>query len=354
MAASSGPRWDAPAPGQNFRTTTTAWDLRWWIVAAVGTSIAVHAGLLLWMRNYRLPESPRAAAEIRTGVFETDLEPVSIPDRVLQPVEDTPPDITQKTDLPPPVRDIPSVTAIAGHLLDKDVLMTPMEAVAKNVTLSTPAPGRAGDLVDEVSPEKSAVDIDAGAGLLSGPATLTPSAMKPDDDQVLVDARALESASAALKGEVVKTVTKGEGGNNGLDGFQNLDDLANLKTPFTGDFKAMLRTDLLFDFGSAELRSGAKLSLMNLGAIIQMNARAQFRLVGHTDTIGDEISNQRLSEARAQAVKDWLVESLRISGANIVVEGRGEKETLPGISPDAGAERQQLNRRVEIHKTGGQ
>ena len=74
---------------------------------------------------------------------------------------------------------------------------------------------------------------------------------------------------------------------------------------------------------------------------------------GHTDTIGDDFSNQKLSEARARAVKDWLVGSLRLDGSRIIVEGRGEREPLPGVNPRGDAVAQQLNRRVEIHKSGG-
>ena len=87
--------------------------------------------------------------------------------------------------------------------------------------------------------------------------------------------------------------------------------------------------------------------------IIQTNGKAQFRLVGHTDTIGDDFSNQKLSEARARAVKDWLTGSLKLDGSHIVVEGRGEREPIPGVNPRGDAAAQQLNRRVEIHKTGG-
>ena len=75
--------------------------------------------------------------------------------------------------------------------------------------------------------------------------------------------------------------------------------------------------------------------------------------MGHTDTIGDDASNQKLSEARAQAVKDWLTGSLRIDGSHIKAEGRGEKEPVPGVNLKGDAAAQQLNRRVEIHKTGG-
>ena len=174
-------------------------------------------------------------------------------------------------------------------------------------------------------------DVDVKDSLLSTANTLKPSPMKPADDQLVVDANILNSGAGTLKDDINRSMKKGTGGNNGLDGFKNLDDLVNFQGPIVGDFKTMLRTDLLFDFGSALLQSGAKVSLMKLGMIIQTNEKAQFRLVGHTDTIGDDGSNQKLSEARAQAVKDWLVNSLQIDGARIVVEGKGEREPLPDV-----------------------
>jgi outer membrane protein OmpA-like peptidoglycan-associated protein len=113
----------------------------------------------------------------------------------------------------------------------------------------------------------------------------------------------------------------------------------------------MLRTDLLFDFGSAALKPEARLSLLKLAAIIQSNSGAVFRLIGHTDNVGTEEANQTLSEARAAAVKSWLVETLRLDGANILTEGRGERELLPDTNPNGTAAEQAQNRRVEIHKT---
>jgi outer membrane protein OmpA-like peptidoglycan-associated protein len=198
--------------------------------------------------------------------------------------------------------------------------------------------------------EKSAVDVDTSS-LLSQNTTLS-SQIKPDADQAIIDATALDAGAGKLS-DSLKAPKKGDGGNNGLDGFTNLDDLVNYQGPITGDFKTMLRTDLLFDFGSAELRSSARISLQKLGMIILTNDKAKFKLVGHTDTIGDEASNNKLSLARAQAVKDWLVNSLRMTGDNITCEGAGEREPLPGVDVKGSAEAQQLNRRVEIHKTGG-
>jgi outer membrane protein OmpA-like peptidoglycan-associated protein len=353
MASSYGNRWDAPASGQGFRSTTTAWDLRWWIIAAVGTSIGVHAALLVWMRNYRIPEAAQTPAELRTGVFETELEQITIPQQVLQPMENMDPDLTRKMQQAPPPLELPDISQIAEELKDKAVVLSPsLKDMAVNVTLSKPASGSAGDIVDDLSHTKSALDVDVSKSLLAKSTTIQPSAMKPDDDQMVIDVNALDSTKGDAKGDILRSMKKGDGGNNGLDGFTSLDDLVNYQGPITQDFKTMLRTDLLFDFGSAQLRSEARLSLMKLGMIIQTNSGAQFRLVGHTDTIGDEASNQKLSEARAAAVKDWLVDSLKLDGSHIIVEGRGEKEPLPDVPANGDAAAQQPNRRVEIHKTG--
>jgi OmpA-OmpF porin, OOP family len=352
MANTSGYRWDAPATGQTYRSTATAWDLRWWIVAAVTTSIAVHAGLLIWMNHYRVSSEIRVRDELRTGVFETDIERITIPENVLRESSTQPPDLTQEVNREAAVQDLPDISKIAEELRGKAVVLTPtITAPAVNVELSRPAPGKPGSARDLAKPDTSL--LDTTEGLLAKSSALKPQFTRPADDQVLVDAKALEGGKGDLKGLITTNTKKGTGGNNGLDGFKNLDDLINYKGPIKGDFKAMLRTDLLFDFGSAKLRDNARVSLMNLGAIIQTNNKAQFRLVGHTDTIGDGASNEALSRARAQAVKDWLVSSLRIDGRNIIVEGRGEREPLPGVDPRGDQEVQQLNRRVEIHKTGG-
>ena len=357
MAKSSAPRWDALGSGPGFHSTTSAWDLRWWILAAVLTSIVVHAGLFVLLKRLRLPARPSVAAEMletkQTGIFEIDLEQVTIHKDTPEP-DLTPhaPDLTQKVELPPPTK-LPDVTELAEALKDKAVILTPkITAPAANVKLSRPAPGTAGDLLDDPADVRQSIAGDLQKGLLSRPSMAKSAAVAPDDDQLLIDPNRTAAGSADLKGEVMKSLRKGTGGNGGLDGFTSLDDLLNYDGPITGDFKTMLRTDLLFDFGSARLRDDARLSLMKLGAIIQSNAGATFRLIGHTDTIGDEASNQRLSEARAQAVKDWLTLSLRLDGTRIVVEGRGEREPLPEVDRNGDAAAQQLNRRVEIHKTG--
>ncbi len=351
MASPSTPRWDSLGSGSGFRSTTTAWDLRWWILTAVLASVTVHAGLLVWMKRTKiiLPEAVATVQEKRTGLFHTETERMTVPQDILKDLTPEVTDLSQKVP-ESSVTQVPDITQIAEALRDQDVILSSaMTAPAANLTLSTPAPGTAGDLIDDTAALRSA-PVDLKSGLMGKPSALD-KPMRAADDQVSMNISEGSLAGADLKSDVLNAVKKGTGGNGGVDGFASLDDLVNYKGPITGDFKTMLRTDLLFDFGSAELKPEARLSLLKLAAIIQTNAGALFRLIGHTDTIGNDAANQALSEARAAAVKTWLVETLRLDGANILTEGRGERETLPSINPAGTAAEQAQNRRVEIHKT---
>ena len=351
MPSSSTPRWDALGSGAGFRSTTTAWDLRWWILVAVLTSVTVHAGLLLWMKRtkFALPVAVVQTQEKRTGLFHAEIERMTVPQDVLKDLTPEIPDLTEKVP-ESSVTTVPDVTQLAEALKDQDVILsTSLSLPAANLKLSTPAPGTSGDLIDDSAALRSA-PVDLKSGLMGKPSALD-KPMRAADDQVSVDISEGTLGGADLKSDVLKSIKKGTGGNGGIDGFASLDDLVNYKGPILGDFKTMLRTDLLFDFGSADLKPEARLSLLKLAAIIQSNAGAVFRLIGHTDSIGSDDANQALSEARAAAVKTWLVETLRLDGRNILTEGRGERETLPDVNPNGSAAEQAQNRRVEIHKT---
>ncbi len=351
MASSSNPRWDSLGSGPGFRSTTTAWDLRWWILVAILTSVTVHAGLLLWMKRTKLtlPEAVAQTQEKKTGLFHTEVERMTIREDVLKDLTPELTDLTQKV-AESAVTTVPDVTQIAEALKDQDVILSSsMKVPAANLKLSSPAPGTAGDLIDDTAALRSS-PVDMKAGLMGKPSALD-KPKRAADDQISLNISEGSLAGADLKSDILSSTKKGTGGNGGVDGFASLDDLVNYKGPITGDFKTMLRTDLLFDFGSADLKPEARLSLLKLAAIIQTNSGAVFRLIGHTDTIGNDQANQALSEARAAAVKAWLVETLRLDGSNILTEGRGEREILPDLNPNGTAAEQAQNRRVEIHKT---
>ena len=105
-------------------------------------------------------------------------------------------------------------------------------------------------------------------------------------------------------------------------------------------------SDLLFDYNSADIKESAKLSLMNLGYLIQTWTKSKIIVEGHTDTTGDDAYNDRLSLMRAESVKNFVVNSLRVNGDRIETIGYGEKQPIADPNGDQNA--QAINRRVVI------
>ncbi|MGG5812366.1 OmpA family protein [Falsiroseomonas sp. CW058] len=107
-----------------------------------------------------------------------------------------------------------------------------------------------------------------------------------------------------------------------------------------------------FATGSAALTPQAEAVLDNLARALASPQLTpfRFRVEGHTDTVGSRTLNQALSEARAGAVRDYLVRRHRIAAARIEAVGLGEQQPLVP-TPDETAEPR--NRRVQILNLGG-
>lgn len=105
-----------------------------------------------------------------------------------------------------------------------------------------------------------------------------------------------------------------------------------------------LSSDILFTSGSAALSPGAEDKLREVAGILQQYPRTMIEIVGHTDSIGSEASNQVLSERRATAVRDVLVRN-GVSPARIVTRGAGEFRPLADNATPEGRAR---NRRVDL------
>lgn len=106
-----------------------------------------------------------------------------------------------------------------------------------------------------------------------------------------------------------------------------------------------LDTTALFDVGQSKLKNDAKLSLQGLLTWIQANPNQRVLIDGYTDNTGDNESNKKLSLARAQAVRDWLVNASTFTAEHFTVQGYGASN--PIATNDNGDGRSK-NRRVEI------
>ena len=117
------------------------------------------------------------------------------------------------------------------------------------------------------------------------------------------------------------------------------------------EIRIELAADVLFDFDSADLRAEAEAALQNVAGIIREHEGADVRVEGHTDAKGSEDYNQRLSEQRAESVRDWLTSAEGLSGTDFEITGFGEsRPAAPNEKPDGSddPEGRQKNRRVEI------
>lgn len=68
---------------------------------------------------------------------------------------------------------------------------------------------------------------------------------------------------------------------------------------------------------------------------------------GHTDNVGDDAANQKLSEERAEAVKDYLVKNCQVAAERLGTVGFGSSKP---IADNANEEGRAKNRRVELVK----
>ncbi len=81
------------------------------------------------------------------------------------------------------------------------------------------------------------------------------------------------------------------------------------------------------------------------GEILKENPNIKVEIGGHTDSLGSEKANQKISEKRAESVKKYLMDKFNISGDRMVVKGYGSTKPIADNSTKEGRAK---NRRVEI------
>lgn len=108
--------------------------------------------------------------------------------------------------------------------------------------------------------------------------------------------------------------------------------------------------DALFDFDKAALRVDAEETLVAALPEIQKLGSKPALVEGHTDAIGSDSYNQKLSEARAKTVRDWLSQRGAIPAAT-AIRGYGKAKPVAANATEDGKdypEGRQKNRRVEV------
>ncbi|WP_341649735.1 OmpA family protein [Thauera humireducens] len=122
--------------------------------------------------------------------------------------------------------------------------------------------------------------------------------------------------------------------------------------------KIKLAADALFDFDKATLKPEGRAKLDDLAAKSKQLKLEVILAVGHTDRLGSDAYNQKLSERRAAAVKTYLVSKGVEANRATYTEGKGEKQPVTGNKCDNVKNRKALieclqpDRRVEVEVIG--
>ena len=120
----------------------------------------------------------------------------------------------------------------------------------------------------------------------------------------------------------------------------------NVEVSRTADnqLKVNVPNDVSFDTGSAAIKPQLRSVLDPFAASLRDDPTARINIIGHTDNTGGPAINGPLSVARAQSVRDYLVDR-GVSASRVETAGRGEREPVADNATEAGRAR---NRRVEI------
>lgn len=311
----------------------------WWVMVAAMFAVLFHVAVLVALGKIPFLVEAKAEKDWESRAFNMEQVEV-IPEvdtvdpgkeEVPKPPEDTASLLTEVEELLPELHDI-----------DIDISPTIEEPdVAIKMERPALAGDEAGDLLEPVkAPEVSAKLDELGNN--------EPIFTEVPDGRVVIEEGSV-SADIPDPDEFLKEAArKGTGGlsEEGLpEGYTGLGALLKLGTGDLEKSRAALRSDLLYSYDSADLKQGARLGLMKLAILIDRNPEMFCILEGHSDQFGTDEYNLTLSRRRAQAVKDWLVSSLRLDGERIIVRGFGKSR--PKVL-EGSIEEQAINRRVDI------
>ncbi|AKJ31768.1 OmpA family protein [Caldimonas brevitalea] len=161
------------------------------------------------------------------------------------------------------------------------------------------------------------------------PATTAPAAPPPPPPPSVIGGNAWSPALASLMAAAQQAAQAG-----GVDVSRTENNQLLIRA--TGD--------AAFDSGRTGINNRFRLFLDQVAAPLAAASALQVRVVGHTDTVGSNAVNDRISLERANSARDYLV-TRGVTAERIIAEGRGERE--PVVAND-NAENRARNRRVEL------
>lgn len=171
---------------------------------------------------------------------------------------------------------------------------------------------------------------------------------KPDRQRVLqTTSDSVHSVIAVLLDDRVPYYTLEA---TAVDYFPKYDTIVTKPLTYPGvvmtprEIKSFVLYNIYFATGKTRILNTSEKALKELYEFLSARPNQRIRIVGHTDNIGSDRSNQILSEGRCREVKQAMIKR-GIKAQRIEIEGRGERDP---ILPNTSEENRQMNRRVEI------
>ena len=330
--------WSASRGGGAYRLPGPD-RLGWWAAVAMLLSVLLHVIVFFALDEMKIAFKFEQARELSTRPI--DVRQVEI--RPLETEQSLPPEdvITPPTDTTALLEDIEILEILPK---DQEMDIKP-EIIEAQYALRLNNPAREG------SPESVAPEVSSGFEIEADLPELgrQPESIRPAEvGQITVDPGAVQADDSELgkfTEELIRQGANGKVEKGTLDGVASLDAMLDLPANILLSKKTMLPSDLLFEFNRAELRESSKVGLMKLGLLMDRNPGLYCWIEGHADLVGGDDFNLNLSIKRAEAVKIYLTNSLRMDASKIITRGFGRYQP---IVISGTAEEQAANRRVEI------
>ena len=302
--------------------------IRNWFLVALVVSLALHVGLFAYLTHKKVERFASTGPVERLVPPPFTVNRVVISDELLIPAPT--PDLNAKKPEPP-----------------QAILPTEkptVDAMPSDVRLTPNAPSATADLARAIATEKPRVEA----------ANLARPEANPQVE------RDIDSLREQMISKNAPKIVAGKGGaapdsaEGDQDTMKRIDEYLAQSGPLTGNVAPLSMHDksgnmpggALFEYDSAKLNPMTIGMLRKIGTLIGRNPRSTFSIEGHTDSFGLPAYNLKLSQARAEAVKAWLVTNMKLNPANIKTKGFGSSQL---IKPATGTREQQApNRRVEI------
>lgn len=324
--------WNGSRGGGTYRLPGPE-HIGWWAALAMLVSLLLHVAVFFALNRMQIALKFEQARELSTG--NIDIRQVEV-----RPMDEMEAAVPEDVVLPPPdsASLLEEIELLAALPKDLEIDIKPeIEEAEYALKMKSQAP--------EGDPAAVAMEVSSGLEVAADLPELgrEPEHFKPAEiGQVTVDPGAVQMNDDL--GKFTEDLIK-HGANGKADGLTSLDDLLDLPPNILLAKKTMLPSDLLFDFNKADLRESAKVGLMKLALLIDRNPNLYCWIEGHTDLVGGDAFNLELSLRRAEAVKVYLVDSLRMDASRISTRGYGRYQPIVTTGTP---EEQTANRRVEI------